>query len=461
MSNPNLPKTFFILFVLLICLFSFGVASAAEESFSPPFSGAGLGTEEDPYQITSIKQLDEVRNHLNSSFILMNDLDFADSEIQNWTPIGTTTTAEGVILESFQGNFDGNNKTIYNLTVYIPSIGFLGNPSGGLFNRIERGNVSNLNFENASVTADNAGILATSVWRGVVDNIHISNSTVSGGFSGGFLVDSVSGGTISNSTIQDSFLNSDSKGGMVVSFIFAGTITNSHVHNSTLITVFGGGIADVTRDSRIDNSSVTNSTIKAKGIAGGISGTVDIWLGNSIIENCYVKNTSIVGSHFVGGIAGQAFYSEIRNCYTAASIHANHLFSRTGGIVGYSHNSRIENCIAVNERLNHYNGTISYFFGIATGRTGENPIAVVLHAPWLFRTGRVAGTSVDSTFKNCYYWDGVKSNKIILNSRHGDRVNSARINDFPNGIWEEWDQTIWMENPNEGEFLPVLRSEFR
>ena len=46
------------------------------------FSGNGSGTEEDPYQISTVEQLQEMNDDLSAHYILMNDIDA--SETREW-----------------------------------------------------------------------------------------------------------------------------------------------------------------------------------------------------------------------------------------------------------------------------------------------------------------------------------------------------------------------------------------
>lgn len=56
------------------------------------FSGLGSGTEEDPYQITTVHQLQEMNDDLSAHYILMNDIDASETR-ELW---------EGINLFSFQ-----------------------------------------------------------------------------------------------------------------------------------------------------------------------------------------------------------------------------------------------------------------------------------------------------------------------------------------------------------------------
>ena len=83
------------------------------------FVGGTGRTEGDPYQISSVKQLDAIRGEfLDDHFVLVNDLDFdgymySEDPVENakgWLPIGDETTP-------FSGSFDGGGYVILNLSI--------------------------------------------------------------------------------------------------------------------------------------------------------------------------------------------------------------------------------------------------------------------------------------------------------------------------------------------------------
>ncbi len=80
-----------------------------------PFSG-GTGTSTDPFQISTVVQLDSVHNYLDANFILMNDLNFAGSAYDStsttggWVPIGGSSN-------NYTGSFNGAGHTISNLYI--------------------------------------------------------------------------------------------------------------------------------------------------------------------------------------------------------------------------------------------------------------------------------------------------------------------------------------------------------
>ena len=83
-----------------------------------PFAG-GSGTEEDPYQVSTPEQLNEVRNNLDKYFIQINDIDMSEATSEGgiywndgkgWEPIGTNS-------DRFRGVYNGNKHCIEGLNI--------------------------------------------------------------------------------------------------------------------------------------------------------------------------------------------------------------------------------------------------------------------------------------------------------------------------------------------------------
>lgn len=110
------------------------------------FSG-GDGTSENPYQISTAKQLDNVRDSLSSHYILNADIDLSAVD---WRPIGSD--------EPFTGVFDGNGHTVRNVIVNIESTR---TSTGGFFGVVSAGTIRNLRIENGNinVSVDSADTL--------------------------------------------------------------------------------------------------------------------------------------------------------------------------------------------------------------------------------------------------------------------------------------------------------------
>ena len=116
---------------------------------------SGEGTSEDPYIISDIDDLKWFRDDVNAGnnysgkvVKLADSVEALDLADEDWTPIGNGTN-------QFSGSFDGNNKTIKNLTIngsmdYNNGTGL---NYAGLFGYLKNsGSLKNLTIENADVS---------------------------------------------------------------------------------------------------------------------------------------------------------------------------------------------------------------------------------------------------------------------------------------------------------------------
>jgi len=152
----------------------------------------GHGNEDYPYIITYASQLVELANgdsYLGQYFKLGNDIDMA--EVGDFTPIGLGTF--GYIFTSFQGHFDGDGKTIRNLTVNRPDDAY-----NGLFGYVEDGSVRNVVIDNANVSGSGStGCVVGTLYNGTVSRCIVKNSMVTCERSGsGAIVGNSNGGHI-------------------------------------------------------------------------------------------------------------------------------------------------------------------------------------------------------------------------------------------------------------------------
>jgi hypothetical protein len=141
--------------VILFSLFLVGCDFSGQETTETP-------VEVDRENFLPITTIDELKNlEMNKSYILMNDLDLTDIE---WEPIGSFTN-------SFLGIFDGNDKTISNLTITDKNAGL-----NGLFAKVS-GDIKDLSLTNVDISYETdfltyAGALA-GVVSGEVENIYV------------------------------------------------------------------------------------------------------------------------------------------------------------------------------------------------------------------------------------------------------------------------------------------------
>ena len=211
-----------------------------------PFNGDG--TDDKPYQITTIAQLNAVRNYSNKCFRLMNDLNFDGSEYseansQNgWLPI-----------EKFTGKLYGNNHVIKNLYINRLDMKYT-----GLFGSIENAYITELGLAGVNIQGGNY----TGAICGESSNAIIAYCYVSGTIHG-----------------------SDTNTGGLVGYSQGTTINYSY--NTASIYAAGGylgGIAGVNESSAVISQCYNAGTLynNEMGYTGAIAGAH----GSSTITDC-------------------------------------------------------------------------------------------------------------------------------------------------------------------------------
>ena len=222
------------------------------------FSG-GNGTKDNPFIISSLQDFKDFVHYMNDRdgvnppicmayFKLEGDIDC--SEFTDFTPINGGD-------QPFMGSFDGNGKTISNITYTTPYT----SANVGLFNSIGSG--------------------------GVVKNLTLNNCSFTGGVCTGsiasYLEGSISNCTINNCTISTGNAQSPDAGG-VAGYIYGGSIENCKVSGSTINAQPTGDAGWISGN----NGVATAGGIGGKLIPSGTSGT---------ITSCEVSNSNINASH--------------------------------------------------------------------------------------------------------------------------------------------------------------------
>jgi hypothetical protein len=255
----------------------------------------GDGSPGDPYQICSWTQLNDMRNHLASSYKLNVNLSLADTDYtgigSNWTPVGTLAT-------NFSGSFDGDNKTISDLTINKTSYtGLFGRMSGG-------GDISNLGLLDVNITGTGyTGSLVGYKDGGTVSDCYSTGSIVGGGNNLGGLI-----GGLYNGTTTDSYSSV--------------SITASSTRN------FIGGLIGITYQSLITDSYATGDITGGGTYIGGLIG--------ALTQGDYVYRSFATGNISsrlqVGGLVGYQASGEIHDSYAWGNVTASVNFA--GGFIG-------------------------------------------------------------------------------------------------------------------------------
>lgn len=286
MKSPILNTIFHSLKTLILSLLLISTSIYAD------FAG-GDGSVDNPYQISTIKQLNQVRDFADQNFILTNNLDFLGTtydstnsiEHKGWEPI-----------VNFVGAFDGASHIISNLYIMRPE-------------------------------EDNVGLFSITYYDhgyGSIKNLGLTNTKVSGRNNVGAIVGR-SGGPIDSCYVIGSIYGYTHVGGI------AGDNYGSIYNNFSNGNVNGysnvGGIVGYNNQSI--GSCYSNSSVDGYEYVGGVAG---VNTGYGYQDNCYgvgyvsgyiyssYTTGSISGYDYVGGLIGlneaQVRYSYANNKIT-------------------------------------------------------------------------------------------------------------------------------------------------
>lgn len=255
----------------------------------------GEGTEEEPYEINSDKDLkllayhvanEEVDGYEGYYFALTRDISLSDTA--SWLPIGYFTEAGDSEPKPFKGNFNGQGYRVYNLKI-------------------------------SDTTQDYAGLFG-----------------------------SVHGAVIENLTV-DGQVNAHSKAALLVGETNDSTISNCSSRGQVRGVGVIGGIVGEAYDSVILECTNTAGVLggtDADGVneayAGGICGSVQ----SSFMSDCTSDTTdsysALYSEGYVGGIAGNIYETEIYNTYVEGKVGSTSA-DYIGGLVGRMQSGQVKN----------------------------------------------------------------------------------------------------------------------
>ena len=255
----------------------------------------GEGTEEEPYEINSDKDLKLLAYHVSNEevdgyegyyFALTRDISLSDTA--SWLPIGYFTEAGDSEPKPFKGNFNGQGYRVYNLKI-------------------------------SDTTQDYAGLFG-----------------------------SVHGAVIENLTV-DGQVNAHSKAALLVGETNDSTISNCSSRGQVRGVGVIGGIVGEAYDSVILECTNTAGVLggtDADGVneayAGGICGSAQ----SSFMSDCTSDTTdsysALYSEGYVGGIAGNIYETEIYNTYVEGKVGSTSA-DYIGGLVGRMQSGQVKN----------------------------------------------------------------------------------------------------------------------
>ncbi len=344
--------------IVLVMLMLFGIAPALFSSENNVVYAAGGfeggdGSVGNPYQVSSVAQLDEIRNFSTSYFILTSDIDMTGV---TWTPI-----------PNFSGTLDGDYFKIINLasTADVPFsfIQFLNSD----------GVIKNIGFENVNiVSSSHVGNLST-IANEIKEGAKISSCVVTGSI-----------------TLNSTGNNFAYIGGIAV--INRGTVEKCYVDMTLTASnrssgQIGGIVAKL--DSSLNTTTAasisecwTKGSIVGTAYLGGVSGynfgNVNV-PSNSMIDNCLSEMSISVSNQRGAGISGQVYYTDTTKCLATGSVAGTTL--SVGGLFGLYHNSSTDtSCFFDTETTLQTQATTN---GVTTGSTGETTANLMKQATFI------------------------------------------------------------------------------
>jgi hypothetical protein len=327
--------------------------------------------------ITNATQLNNIRNVLNGTFILANDIDLGSEE---WTPIGTNTAP-------FKGFLDGQGFTISNLKI-TESQTYV-----GLFGYNE-GTIKNLNLDKVVINV--IGDFSTSILAGAIigynrsigiqenlnvlsGNIYIQKNGNNSAYLGG-VIGAQSGG---NSTLGVTINNFSNR-----ARIEGGTTTTT-----------GGIIGFVSNSSgAIKEIEITNSLNQGEIIGlnnvGGLVGKVG---GTNISRKINIQNSinlgMVSGYENIGGLVGSGNLTTKKSANDGFILGVNNI----GGLLGYSEFGSSSSILESFNRglIKGFSATEStWYIGGLIGNTSTSPIFIENS----FNSGNIVGESNSTSF---------------------------------------------------------------
>lgn len=300
-------------------------------------SSGDSSDEHDPCELTRIKQVQNIREHLAGFYKLGDDIDASategwhvdagSDEAQGFEPIGREQ-------DEFTGRLDGTGKQISNLYIYRPD-----DDGVGLFGRIGNdGRVENLTLTDATVEGGGSVGAIAGRSSGVIEGVHVGGqSSVTGNSDVGGVVGHNAGGVVEHSYNEGSVDAADSTEwsiGGVIGFNDEGTV-----------------------DTVYNTGAVTGKSWYTGGVVGRSEGS------SAMIKYSYNEGT-VNGRQGTGGVAGLSHYGTVQNSYNIASVSGG---ISTGGLVGEFRGTVVN---SYNAGIVESNSDPGGLIGLATGSAG-------------------------------------------------------------------------------------------
>ena len=263
-----------------------------------------LPDEDGDYQITSAGKLVRIvemvyggETFAGKTLVLTSDIDMTGVAVPaSAGDAYVKRSGANLIGPAFNGVFDGNGKTISNLSVTADKNDE--DQAVGLFGGLDGAVVKDVTFVGVSINgsgAEQAGVVAGLMTGGsVIENVKVLSGTVS---------------------------SKNAAGGMAGRILVSGIIRGCE--NGAAVSTTGYNVGGMTGIGYYDN------------------GAAEYNKGNTRIENCVNRGTITAGSTGAGGIAG-LFYGDIVGCTNHAAVTGQG--TSIGGILGEAQSGAVIDC---------------------------------------------------------------------------------------------------------------------
>ena len=332
-------------------------------------------------------------NDPNVKYVLTDDIALTD-----WTPIGDST-------DSFQGKFYGNGHTVSISGSISKTVNF------GLFGEANNAVIRDLTVSAninplANLTTTSFGCVA-GIANGTTEirNIIIRGS-VTTGVLGAFVtfpawkyIGGIAGYMAGTASIANCYADIDLNATISNSFVSFGGIVGQIVNSSS-----GNCIDTVKVPGRL---SVTPNTEDVNIFAGGVVGYCN---AASTITNADFSGTLTVYSNsssegrFIGGIAGEIYYSTLTNSSARGKINIPNTFEliganlAIGGLAGLAHNMT----------------------AMSSWASGDLSTSVRVQRDNTVLIGGIVGQCYSSTLNGCWYQDGAITASVNITNTGGN-----------------------------------------
>lgn len=324
--NDILMKKILFLKLIVISLISIPVQVFCQ------FAG-GDGTEEAPFHVESLDQLQDIRNHLDKHFIQIENINAF--ETKDWNE-GKGFIPVGKQGAEFRGTFDGNGYEIRQLTINRPD-----EDAVGLFGLSNSANFQRIKLEDANITGRYyTGTAVGWLLQGVILNSFASGKVV-GSLGVGGLIGRATNSTIESLNTSIGVYSNVKAAGGVVGLLERSDVSDSHSNGDIFGLTEAGGLIGSSEDGNISNST-TSSKVEGnndKFRSRSTGGFIGIHTGGEITAS-HASGTVSSNGGSIGGFVGTN-HGNISNSYSVGQVIGGE--ERAGGFAGSMHEGIISN----------------------------------------------------------------------------------------------------------------------